>query len=88
MVNNCMHDYPSITKVDAYGYKEAIQALKSGELEWPKSSITQPEIEGEANQPLQVQVNGIEYEKISRQTKQEVDKITSIAEQTASFCCV
>jgi hypothetical protein len=83
MVNNCMHDYPSITRVDAYGYEEAIQALKSGKLEWPKSSIIQPEIEGEANQPLQVYINGIEYEKIGRQTKQGADKLISIAEQTA-----
>jgi hypothetical protein len=74
MVLSIKREYPKIERVDAYGRDAIIEAFETGEFKQiPKSSIIQPELEGDKDAVQQIMIDGTDLIHHDKETKSKVE---------------
>lgn len=81
MCKEILDNYPQIKIVDVYGYTELIKAGKNG-MEFPKSSVLQPELENDNNSIPSFVINGIDEIHCDKDTREDAQIFMDLKDNT------
>lgn len=81
MGDKVMHDY-KIEHIDVYTYSKFYQLLKSGKIEFPKSSIIRPKLENDENTIPQVMIDGVSDIYSDTETRSRVEILYDVKDDT------